>query len=217
MIKAAIFDLDGTVCDTIADLAASTNYALSALGFPTHGIEPYKYFVGNGIPKLIYRALPEGHRDEATCLRCKELMLAHYREHYADNSAPYDGIIPLLDNLKEKGIHIAICTNKAHFMAVTIAEKLFGGLFETVLGQREGYPLKPDPASVNEILEGMGVTPEQTVFIGDSGVDMQTAENAGTHSIGVLWGFREEKELKINGAQHIARAPSDIADIINKL
>ncbi len=217
MIKLAIFDLDGTVCDTIDDLADATNFALGSLGHPTHAVEKYKYFVGNGIPKLIYRALPEKNRTEAEILEAKTLMLNYYGVHFADNSAPYQGIMEMLSSLKEKGIHIAICTNKAHHMAVTIADKIFGGIFEEVIGQQDGRPLKPDPFSPMEIINKFGATPEETVFIGDSGVDMQTAVNTGTHSIGVTWGFRTVDELKENGARHIADTPSEIISIINNL
>ena len=217
MIKLAIFDLDGTVCDTIEDLAEATNYALGSLGHPTHETEKYKYFVGNGIPKLIYRALPEKNRTEPEISEAKKLMLDYYAVHFADNSAPYSGIMEMLSTLKEKGIHIAICTNKAHNMAVTIAEKIFGGIFEDVIGQQEGRPLKPDSFSPMEIINKFGVKPEETVFIGDSGVDMQTAVNTGTDSIGVTWGFRTVDELKENGAGHIAETPSDILSIINNL
>ncbi len=217
MIKLAIFDLDGTVCDTIDDLADATNFALSSLGHPTHSVEKYKYFVGNGIPKLIYRALPEKNRTEAEILEAKTLMLNYYGVHFADNSTPYQGIMEMLSSLKEKGIHIAICTNKAHHMAVTIADKIFGGIFEEVIGQQEDRPLKPDPFSPMEIINKFGATPEETVFIGDSGVDMQTAVNTGTHSIGVTWGFRTVEELKENGAQQLADTPSEIISIINNL
>lgn len=217
MIKLAIFDMDGTICNTIDDLADATNYAMQTLGYPLHRVEQYKYFVGNGIPKLIYRALPEDKRSDEDVAEAKELMLNYYRVHFADKSKPYDGILGLLKNLTEKGIHIAVCTNKAHHMAVEIADKIFGGIFETVIGQSEDRPLKPDSYSPREIMNKYGVTPKETVFIGDSGVDMQTAKNSGTASIGVTWGFRTAEELKENGAQHIADTPFEILDVINNL
>ena len=217
MIKLAIFDLDGTVCNTIEDLADATNHAMRTLGYPTHDVAAYKYFVGNGIPKLIYRALPEGHKSEEEHAKAMKLMLDYYAVHFADKSAPYDGIIKLLEELKAKGIRVAVCTNKAHHMADKIAEKIFGGIFEMVIGASEDRPLKPDPTSPREIMNSFSATPQETVFIGDSGVDMQTAVNSGTHSVGVLWGFRTLEELKENGGQHFAAAPSDISYIINKL
>ena len=217
MIKLVIFDLDGTVCNTIDDLADSTNHAMRTLGHPTHDVSAYKYFVGNGIPKLIYRALPEDHRSEEEHAKAMKLMLDYYAVHYADKSVPYEGVPEMLKALKEKGIHIAICTNKAHHMATEIAEKIFGGVFDRVIGQTSDRPLKPDPFSTNEIIKEFGATPAETVFIGDSGVDMKTAVNSKTHSIGVTWGFRTVEELKENGAGHIADTPSDILNIINNL
>ena len=217
MVKTAIFDMDGTVCNTIDDLADAVNYALNKLGYPLHSVEEYKYFVGNGITMLIYRALPKDKKTDADVAQARELMLDFYRVHFADKTVAYDGIIDLLNKLKEKGIHIACCTNKAHHMAQAVAEKLFCGIFETVIGQTDDRPLKPDPFSVNEIMEKFGTTAGQTVFIGDSGVDMQTAARAGAISIGVTWGFRTEEELKENGAQYIAHAPLDIIKIINNL
>lgn len=217
MVKLVIFDLDGTVCDTIDDLADATNHALTVLNHPTHGVDAYKYFVGNGMSKLIYRAMPEGHKTEEECAEAKKLMLDYYAVHFADKSAPYEGIMEMLRGLKQKGVKIAICTNKAHHMAVTIADKIFGGIFDMVIGQTDARPMKPDPTSSREIMAELGATTENTVFIGDSGVDMQTALNLKVPSIGVLWGFRTEDELKENGALYIAKTPSDITDIINKL
>ncbi len=217
MIKLAIFDLDGTVCNTIDDLANATNYAMQTLGYPTHTVEEYKYFVGNGMYNLVYRALPEDKRSDKDVAYAKELMLSYYGVHFADKSKPYDGIMELLKALKENGVHIACCTNKAHHMAKEIADKIFVGIFEEVSGHTDSRPLKPDPCAVYEMMDKFDATPEQTVFIGDSGVDMQTALNSNTSSIGVLWGFRDETELKQNGAQHIAETPKDIFEIIQNL
>ena len=217
MIKLVIFDLDGTVCNTIDDLAEATNYAIDTLGYSTHSVETYKYFVGNGIPKLIYRAMPEGHKTEEECAKAEKLMLDYYAVHFADKSIPYDGIIPVLQELKKSGVKIAICTNKAHHMAVEIAEKIFGGIFDEVIGKSDKFPLKPNPTAAKSIMARFCANENETIFVGDSGVDMQTAINLGVTSIGVLWGFRTEQELKDNGALHLAQTPSDIMDIINKL
>ena len=217
MVNTAIFDMDGTVCNTIDDLADAVNYALNKLGYPLHSVCEYKYFVGDGITNLIYRALPNGKKTDEDVAQARELMLDFYRVHFADKTVAYDGIINLLKTLKEKGIHVACCTNKAHHMAMAVSEKLFCGIFETVIGQSDDRPLKPDPFSVKEIIEKFGTGADQTVFIGDSGVDMQTAERAGVTSIGVTWGFRTEEELKQNGAKYIANAPCDILKIINNL
>ena len=217
MIKLAVFDLDGTLCDTIEDLATSVNVALNTLGYPTHPTEAYKYMVGSGMKNLVYRALPEDKREDTEVEKAKELMLDHYKDHFADKTYAYKGIPVLLENLRKDEIHIAVCTNKAHDMAVKVLDKLFPAAFDIVIGKSESRPLKPDPFSVNEIIERFGTTPSETVFIGDSGVDMITAKNSKTISIGVLWGFRDEKELKENGALHIAKTPNDIYEIIKTL
>lgn len=217
MIKLAVFDLDGTLCDTIEDLAASVNFALSSLGFNTHPTELYKYMVGSGMKNLVFRALPEEKRSEVEVEKANTIMLDYYKDHFAVKTRVYDGITKLLLKLKEKGIHIAVCTNKSHDMAVKVIDKLFPNTFDTVIGKSDDRPLKPDPFSVNEIMNHYGVNPNETVFIGDSGIDIITALNSKTIPIGVLWGFRDEAELKQNGARHIAEAPKDILEIINNL
>lgn len=216
-IKLAIFDLDGTLCDTIEDLATAVNVALGASGYETHETEAYKYMVGSGIPNLIYRALPENKKSDAEVEKTKAVMLDYYKDHFADKTYAYSGIPELLAKLQDNGIHIAVCTNKAHDMAVKVIEKVFGNTFKTVIGKSDDRPLKPDPYSVNEIMEFYGVKNSETVFIGDSGVDIKTALNSKTIPIGVLWGFRDENELKENGASHIAKTPNDIYEIIKTL
>ena len=216
MIKAVLFDLDGTLVNSLTDLADSTNFALEKLGFPTHETEKYKYFVGDGIPMLIKRALPEGERTEETQAQCLELFMSRYREHYFDKTDAYDGIKDLLCELKKQGFIIAVISNKAHEMAQKVVSKVFGDIFNTVAGKREGYKSKPDPALILEIINELGVTPESCVLIGDSGMDMAAAVNAKVTGIGVLWGFRSEEELISNGAKHIASTPSQILDIIKE-
>ena len=217
MIQLAIFDMDGTICNTIDDLADATNFSLEKLGFPTHRVEEYKNFVGDGIEKLVYRALPPDNNDEKQLACAKELMLSFYKVHFADKTCAYNGLPEVLEALKEKGIHIAVCTNKVQYMAEEIEKKLFKDLFEIVIGNSPDRPLKPSAYSVEEIMNKYNVTPSETVFIGDSDVDMKTAINAKTHSIGVSWGFRSEKELIQNGAEHIAYKPKDILKIIESL
>ena len=217
MIKLAVFDMDGTICNTIDDLAAATNHTLSVLGYPLHTTEQYKRLVGNGISKLLERALPKSHSSKEEVKKAREIFLNYYKVHFADKTIAYDGIIPLLETLRNLGIHTAVLTNKAHEMAKVIENKLFYGLFDIVIGQRKVYPLKPDPTSLFNIMYNFGVTPKETVFIGDSDVDMQTAKNGKTLPIGVTWGFRTAEELNINGAEHLAQTPSDILDIINNI
>lgn len=217
MIKAVLFDLDGTLVNSLADLADSTNFALRQLGFPPHETEEYKYFVGDGIPKLIERVLPDGEKTEQNRLKCLELFMARYREHYFDKTDAYDGVKELLFKLKEQGIKIAVISNKAQEMAQKVVDKVFGDIFNTVAGKREGYKTKPDPALTLHVINELGVTPETCVLVGDSGMDMAAAVNAKTAGIGVLWGFRTKEELLHNGAKFIAETTAQIYDIIKEI
>ena len=217
MIKAVLFDLDGTLVNSLTDLADSTNFALEKLGYPTHETEKYKYFVGDGIPMLIKRALPEGERTKETQAQCLELFMSRYREHYFDKTDAYDGIKELLLGLKSEGFKIAVISNKAQEMAQKVVSKVFGDIFDSVAGKREGYKAKPDPALMLEIIGELGVTPESCVLIGDSGMDMAAAVNGKVTGIGVLWGFRTETELRQNGADYIADTPAQILNIIEEI
>ncbi len=216
MIKAIIFDLDGTLTDTLCDLADAVNYVLASYGYPTHKTESYKYFVGNGIYNLNKNAFPKG-TEEKIISDAVESFIAYYRVHYLDKTKPYDGIIQLVQDLKKKGIKLAVCSNKVQEMTERVVEKFFGGIFSEVVGQSDRFPIKPHPAAPKHIMEKLGVTPSQTVFIGDSGVDMKTGKNAGCVSLGVLWGFRTEEELRENGADFIAQSPCDILNLIEKV
>lgn len=213
MIKLAIFDMDGTICDTIEDLGTAVNHALSLQGYKTHGMDEYKRFVGNGMKKLIERALPEGSSDELV-LKTKAIFLDYYKDHFIDYTKPYDGIEELLLELKKRNIRLAVCTNKAHHMALKVADALFYGQFEVIVGQTD-RPMKPNPEAVFEIMQNFGVSPNDTVFVGDSDVDMQTAVNSKTHGIGVGWGFRTKEELEKNGAEFFASTPMDIIKYID--
>ena len=215
-IRSAIFDLDGTLLNTLSDLAHSTNYALKINGFPEHPIEAYRYFVGNGISKLFERALPENEKTEENVMRIRKTFLPYYDEHNTDFTKPYEGIPELLIKLQSKGIILAVASNK--YQAAT--EKLISIFlpdisFSAVLGQREGIPVKPDPAIIYSILEITNIPPSETVYIGDSGIDMQTAINGGVISIGVTWGFRTREELKTAGANYIANTTAEILNILN--
>lgn len=217
MIKAVLFDLDGTLVNSLYDLAAAANYCLENEGFATHALEKYKYFIGNGIPNLIERALPEGQKTPEKVAEVKEKFLRRYSAHCCDETRPYEGIYELLTALKQKGIKAAIITNKAQSMTDIIVKKLFGDDFVYVLGKREDFPLKPDPTSARYLMEKLSLTPENCLFVGDSGVDMQTALNAEVKSVGVLWGFREREELLKNGANYIIDAPHQLLGIIEEL
>ncbi len=211
----AIFDLDGTLLNTIADLATATNQALDACGFPTHPIEAYPFFVGNGINKLFERALPAEARTEENVLHIRAHFLPYYDEHNADLSRPYPGIPQLLENLQAAGIQVAVASNKYHRATEKLIRHYFPTIrFAAILGQREGVPIKPHPQIVEDILALVPVSKEEVIYIGDSGVDMQTALNAGVESIGVTWGFRPREELLQNSPTHLADTAKEIENII---
>lgn len=215
MIKALLFDLDGTLVNSLEDLKNSTNFALDKMGFPVHETECYKYFVGDGMAKLIERALPEDKRDTETIQNTLKIFLEHYAQHYVDKTVPYDGIVQLLDELTS--YKLAIISNKNQEMATVVVKKLLGDKFQIVCGKRENYPTKPDPKLTLEIISELGVKPSECVFIGDSGMDMAVAKNAGCIALGVLWGFRKEDELRENGADYIVSAPAEILGVLSKI
>ena len=215
MIKAVLFDLDGTLVNSLFDLGASTNYALEKMGFPTHETEKFKIFVGDGMAKLIERALPENKRDRETINTTLQIFMEHYRAHYVDKTVPYDGISELLDALK--GYKKAVISNKADEMVIPLTKKLLGERFDIVCGKREGYPTKPDPTLTLEIIKELGVEPKECIFVGDSGMDMAVAKNSGCVAVGVLWGFRGKEELKANGADYIVSNALEILHILKEL
>ena len=214
MKKIAIFDLDGTLVNTIADLACSTNFALAELGFPVHPVDAYRFMVGNGIHKLFERALPEGSKDAEHISMVRSLFLSHYDLHNTDLSRPYPGIPELLAQLQQEGVLLAVASNK--YIAAT--QKLIAFFFpeisfSLVLGQREGVPVKPDPTIVNDILQATGLSADDVLYIGDSGVDMNTALNAGVTACGVTWGFRPRRELEEFSPAYIVDCPEEILAI----
>lgn len=197
MKKLVIFDLDGTLLDTIADLAESANYALKQLGYPTHDVETIRTFVGNGINKLLERALPSHEQTEENVMRMRSHFVPYYDVHNADLSSPYPGIVYLLEDLQAKGIQIAVASNKYQEATVKLVKQYFPDIdFVEILGQREGINVKPDPSIVFDILQKTHVSKEDVLYVGDSGVDMQTAINAGVDAVGVTWGFRPRAELE---------------------
>ena len=217
MKQLVIFDLDGTLLNTIADLAQSTNYALKELGYPTHEEDAYRFMVGNGINKLFERALPEGEKTEANVLRVRQKFVPYYDLHNADKSLPYPGIPELLIDLQTQDIQLAVASNKYQAAAEKLIAHYFPSIhFVAVFGQREGTPTKPDPAVVHEILKIADMAPADTLYVGDSGVDMQTAINAGVTSCGVTWGFRPRTELEAFHPDYIVERTKDIEHIVNK-
>ena len=212
--KAVIFDLDGTLVDSLADLSDSVNLMLESYGFPTHEVEKYRYFVGNGSKKLMERTLP---RDKAASAEFVEEALAKYKaiykERLLEKTRPYNGVRELLAELKSRGIPLAVCTNKHNDAALTIVKILFApGTFEEVLGDRPGFPKKPNPATPLEIASHLGVKPDEVAYLGDTSVDMETAVHAGFLPVGVLWGFRPEEELVKNGAKVLLKAPLELLE-----
>lgn len=219
MIKLVIFDLDGTLLNTINDLGDSCNYILQKHGFPVHPLDSYRFFVGNGITKLIERVIPENERNADFISQLRHEFIRYYTQHAEDKTAPYEGITDLLHELQAEGIGIAVASNK--FMAGTqaLVKKYFGEInFVSVLGQREGIPVKPDPQIVYDIMNESGVqNRNEILYVGDTGTDMQTCTQAGIQGVGVLWGFRTKEELEMNGASYFIEKPSEILDIIKKL
>lgn len=215
MKKLVIFDLDGTLLNTIADLAHSTNYALNKLGYPTHEIEKYNFMVGNGIDKLFERALPEGEKSKENVLRVRKEFVPYYDIHNADDSRPYPGIPELLSYLQDAGIQITVASNKYQAATQKLIDHYFPEIhFTAVFGQREGIKVKPDPTVVFDILEIAKVTKEEVLYVGDSGVDMQTAANAGVTACGVTWGFRPRAELEEFSPQYIVDTAEEIKCLI---
>lgn len=212
--KAVIFDLDGTLVDSIADLADSANAMLASYGFAQHRLEEYRYFVGNGARKLVERCLPEERSKDARFVgEALERYNHCYEERLLNKTQPYDGILSLLDSLRKKRIPMAVCTNKQQFAAEAVVAKLFPeGTFRENIGDQKGMPRKPDPSKVLHIAGNIGVSPEEVAYLGDTSVDMETAKNAGFLPVGVTWGFRPREELIDSGARILLDHPMELLE-----
>lgn len=213
MYKLAVFDMDGTILDTLEDLKDSTNYALEKCGYPMRTYDEVRRFVGNGIRKLIERAVPEGLTVEQID-RVHEVFTEHYKVHCADKTKAYDGIKPLLEKLRASGVKTAVVSNKADYGVQELCKEYFDGLFDYAVGEREGIRRKPAPDAVNEALRVLGISKSEAVYIGDSDVDFETAKNAELPCISVLWGFRDEEFLREKGATLFVHDPAEIYDIV---
>ena len=217
MKKLVIFDLDGTLLNTIADLAAATNFALKHYGFPEHEEKEYNFFVGNGINKLIERALPEEYRTEENVMKIRSQFVPYYDAHNSDLSKPYPGIGEVLEELQKRGIKLAVASNKYQAATTKLVKEFFPNIeFSVVLGQREGIPAKPNPTIVNEISEATGIGKEDISYVGDSCVDMETGRNAAVETIGVSWGFRPRTELESYDPAFIADNSKQLIEYILK-
>ncbi len=215
MFRGIVFDLDGTLLDSLEDLAESMNAVLYKMGFPTHDIEKYKYFVGDGMDNLVMRALPQQHIEDSIVAKSIVLMKEEYGNRFTNKTRPYDGIQELLDELAHRGIKTAVLSNKPDDMVKSIVKRLLPGRqFAAVMGQRDGIPKKPDPYAALEIANYLGIKPDNFLYVGDTDTDMKTANAAGMFPVGVLWGFREEGELMQSGARAIIKEPSDILKLL---
>ena len=216
MIKLVVFDLDGTLLDTIEDLGDSVNEVLSARGYPEHTYDKYRLFIGDGMKKLILRALPSKAKEDPVLVSD---VLAEYQAAYERNwrkkSCPYAGITNCLRELQTTGTRSAILSNKPHrFTEMCVSHLLSEFNFDKVYGEREGVPRKPDPAGALAICRELDILPQETMFVGDTSVDVLTGVRAGMMSVGVLWGFRGEEELRDSGAEHIISHPNKLLGLM---
>ncbi|MBQ6079478.1 MAG: HAD family hydrolase [Muribaculaceae bacterium] len=217
MKKLVIFDLDGTLLNTIEDLGQAANYALQRNGYATHSMASYPYFVGNGVRRLMTRVLPEDARDDETVDKVLGDFIAYYDEHCTDYTKPYNGMPELLQDLHFMGVGMAVASNKYQAAVTKIITHYFADIpFIAIEGHREGVNVKPDPSVVFSILSKAKCLKADTLYVGDSGIDMETARRACIDSVGVTWGFRSKKELVECHADVIVNNPTDIVDIVEK-
>lgn len=207
-----IFDLDGTLLNTLEDLGDSVNFALKSFGYPTRTYEEIRIFVGNGVKDLVTKAVPDG-TDEETTLKCLQTFKDHYKTNMQNKTAPYDGIIDLLEELNSKDVKLAIVSNKYDFGVKNLNKYYFKDLIPVAIGEREGVRRKPAPDTVLTAMKELNAQKESTLYVGDSGSDMITAQNAGVKGVGVTWGFRDAKSLKESGADFLVDSPAQLLDI----
>jgi phosphoglycolate phosphatase len=213
--NAVVFDLDGTLLDTLADIAGAVNRALASIGLPQHPVDAYRHFVGEGIKVLARRVLPAGRQGEAEVNVCLNAITREYGMALLVKTRPYAGIPELLEALAQKQIPIAVASNKPHDLTLRSVDTLFRGVkFGAVLGERKGVAPKPDPAVAFEAASLLGVAPAQCLYAGDSGIDMQTAAAAGMFPVGALWGFRDKVELVANGAKALIKHPLELLELL---
>jgi len=212
--KGVIFDLDGTLVDSLKDIANAMNTVLLKLDYTTHSYEQYQFFIGSGLRNLVSKSLPEIHQDESQIDYCYQLMVDEYRNNCTNQTKPYDGIIELLNYLGKENIKLGVLSNKSDELTKKIVAALFPNRFESVLGLSVEALKKPNPSEAISITNSWEFRPEEIIFVGDSGIDMQTAINANMKAVGVSWGFRPAEELIAEGAEVVINHPSDLIAII---
>ena len=216
MFSAVLFDLDGTLLDTLDDLADSMNEVLAPRGAPVHERAAYRRFIGDGLEMLVRRALPEDQNDDATVVACMEAMRERYAERWDRRSRPYPGVPGLLDALVERGVRLAVLSNKPHDFTCRMVERMLARWrFDPVLGSRPGVPRKPDPQVARAIAEQHGVAPSGWLYLGDTPIDVKTARAAGMTAVGATWGFRDAAELEEAGARHLIDHPRQLLELLD--
>lgn len=213
-VKGVIFDLDGTLVNSLEDIADAMNKVLHDLDFPTHSYEDYQYFIGSGLRNLVSKSLPNSQNNENQIEKCFNLMVATYRNACTNKTKPYNGIVELLDYLISINMKLSVFSNKSDELTKKIVADLFPNYFETAVGLSIESLKKPNPFEALEISKNLGLKPEEMIFVGDSGIDMQTATNANMLAIGVLWGYRPEEELIAKGAKHLLKHPLDLIPLL---
>lgn len=213
MYKCVIFDLDGTLLNTLDDLFGSVNYALGKFGFPLRTKEEVRSFIGNGVVKLMERSTPDG-TDEKTNGECLDCFRKHYLSHMRDNTAPYEGIIELLQKLKKDKIKTAVVSNKLHSAVVGLCDEYFHGLIDEAIGVSVESERKPSPVNVFKAMEKLSANACESIYVGDSNVDVETAKNAHLPCIGVTWGFRDMECLENEGAEFICDTADEVYGIV---
>ena len=213
MFSHVIFDMDGTILNTLDDLADAGNHVCAAHGWPIHPVEAYKRMVGNGIAMLVRRFVPSGLNEEELANALAEFS-AYYNAHKEDKTAPYSGMPEVIGLLKQAGVKVGVLTNKNDDMAAEVGERYYPGVFDAVQGALPGVPVKPHPDLLKRVMEKLGAVPETTLFVGDSNVDIQTGKNGGLATCGVLWGFRSKEELSGEGADYIIDSPAQLVQVV---
>ena len=215
MIKAVLFDMDGTILDTLEDIKQSVNFALSFFGYPLKDDKDIKYAVGSGAFELIEKVVPK-HLDQTKINEVFSKYQSHYDKHANDHTRPYPGIMDLLHKLKEKEYKLGVVSNKFEYLVKELNHTIFQGLFDSAIGATEKIPIKPHPDMVYKAMDELNVKKDEVIYLGDTKIDMLTAKHAKMKSVGVLWGFRDEKELRTYGAQYIIKHPMELISMIEE-